>query len=133
MHLNNYFGDSYDIVKQSLIRWLAPLGEWSAHPMFTETVQPEHATSFERFLGVRLLSNDVLCADTNRYAYFACAAQSGNLFLDPRAVLFAEMENRILGGIITIGWQENGKPVELKVNEKAFDEHDGFLAARVGG
>jgi hypothetical protein len=48
--------------------------------------------------------------------------RSGNLFLDPRAVLFAEMENRILGGIITIGWQENGKPVELKVNEKAFDE-----------
>ena len=48
--------------------------------------------------------------------------QSGNLFLDPRAVLFAEMENRILGGIFTIGWQENDKPVELKVNEKAFDE-----------
>jgi len=47
---------------------------------------------------------------------------SGNLFLDPRAVLFAEMENQILGGIITIGWQENGKPLELKVNAKAFDE-----------
>ena len=48
--------------------------------------------------------------------------RSGNLFLDPRAVLFAEMENQILGGIITIGWQENGKPLELKVNAKAFDE-----------
>jgi hypothetical protein len=48
--------------------------------------------------------------------------QSGNLFLDPRAVLIAEMENRILGGIITIGWQENGKPVELKVNGNAFEE-----------
>lgn len=47
---------------------------------------------------------------------------SGNLFLDPRAVLFAEMENQILGGIITIGWQENGKPLELKVNVKPFEE-----------
>ena len=48
--------------------------------------------------------------------------RSGNLFLDPRVVLFAEMENQILGGIITIGWQENGKPVELKVNAQVFDE-----------
>jgi hypothetical protein len=47
---------------------------------------------------------------------------SGNLFLDPRFVLFAEMENQILGGIITIGWQENDKPVELKVNGKVFEE-----------
>ena len=47
---------------------------------------------------------------------------SGNLFLDPRAVLFAEMENHILGGIIAIGWHENGNPVELKVNGNAFDE-----------
>jgi len=37
-------------------------------------------------------------------------------------ILFAEMENQILGGVITIGWQENGKPVELKVNGKAFEE-----------
>ncbi len=48
--------------------------------------------------------------------------RSGNLFLDPRAVLCAEMENRILGGVITIGWQENGKALELKVSDKAFDE-----------
>jgi hypothetical protein len=48
--------------------------------------------------------------------------RSGNLFLDPRAVLFAEMENQILGGMIIVGWQENGKPVEIKVNAKAFDE-----------
>ncbi|MSM41113.1 MAG: hypothetical protein GJT30_15970 [Geobacter sp.] len=48
--------------------------------------------------------------------------QSGNLFLDPRAVLFAEMENQLLGGIVTIGFQENGKPVELKVGGKVFDD-----------
>lgn len=32
MHVR-YFGDSYDIVKQSLLRWLAPLGPWAAHPI----------------------------------------------------------------------------------------------------
>lgn len=48
--------------------------------------------------------------------------QSGNLLLDPGAVLFAEMENQFLGGVVTIGYGENGKPVELKVGGKAFNE-----------
>ncbi|GEM_PF-927482 len=48
--------------------------------------------------------------------------QSGNLLLDPRAVLFAEMENQFLGGVVTVGYGENGKPVELKVGGKAFNE-----------
>jgi hypothetical protein len=46
--------------------------------------------------------------------------QSGNLLIDPAAVLFAEMENQFLGGIVTIGFQDNGKPVELKVSGKVF-------------
>lgn len=48
--------------------------------------------------------------------------QSGNLLIDPGCVLFAEMEHEMLGGIITIGFQDNGKPVELKVSGKAFAE-----------
>jgi hypothetical protein len=48
--------------------------------------------------------------------------QSGNLLLDPAAVLYAEMENQFLGGIVTIGFQDNGKPVELKLGGKAFNE-----------
>jgi hypothetical protein len=47
---------------------------------------------------------------------------SGNLLLDPAAVLYAEMENQFLGGIVTIGFQDNGNPVELKLNGKAFNE-----------
>lgn len=53
--------------------------------------------------------------------------QSGNLLLDPAAVIFAEMENQFLGGVVTIGYQDNGKPVELKVNGKAFNELCGWL------
>ena len=48
--------------------------------------------------------------------------QSGNLLLDPAAVQFAEMENQLLGGLVTIGYGDNNKPVELKVNGKAFSE-----------
>jgi len=54
--------------------------------------------------------------------------QSGNLLLDPGAVLFAEMENQFLGGVVTIGYGENGKPVELKVGGKAFNELCGWLS-----
>lgn len=54
--------------------------------------------------------------------------QSGNLLLDPGAVLFAEMENQFLGGVVTIGYGENGRPVELKVGGKAFNELCGWLS-----
>ena len=47
--------------------------------------------------------------------------QSGRLYLDPKAVLFAEMEHELVGGIVTIGYQENDKPVELKVSATAFE------------
>lgn len=47
---------------------------------------------------------------------------SGKLCLDPKAVLFAEMEHELVGGIVTIGYQDNGKPVELKVSGTAFGE-----------
>lgn len=46
----------------------------------------------------------------------------GNLLLDPRTVLFAEMENELLGGVVTVGYQENNKPLEFKVPGKAFGE-----------
>ena len=48
--------------------------------------------------------------------------QSGKLYLDPKAIIFAEMEHELVGGLVTIGYQDNGKPVEMKVNGKAFEE-----------
>lgn len=79
----SYFGDSHDIVKQSLLRWLRPFGEWSVHPMFTETVSASDVSIFERFLDARVISTDVLTNKTDRSAYFSCACSCGNLFLDP--------------------------------------------------
>jgi hypothetical protein len=58
--------------------------------------------------------------------------QSGNLLLNPATVLFAEMENQFLGGVVTIGFQDNGKPVELKLGGKAFNELCGILSSPHG-
>jgi hypothetical protein len=78
-----HLGDSYDIVKQSFLRWLAPLGEWSVHPMFTESVAQSQAELFAAFLGARLLSIAVLTPTTDRSKYLACNPSCRNLFLDP--------------------------------------------------
>lgn len=78
-----YLGDSYDIVKQSLIRWLRPFGTWSVLPLFTEPVTSEDVAALEAFLGAKVICSDVLTASTDRAAYFACARSCGNLLLDP--------------------------------------------------
>lgn len=79
-----FLGDSYDIVKQSLLRWLATSGAWAAQPMFTEEVTTESAEAFAQLLGVPLLSRDVLTQTTDRASYFRSAHSCAqHLFLDP--------------------------------------------------
>lgn len=70
------------------------------------------------FKKVTRAEQDAFVADLVKRGF----VQSGNLLMDPAAVLFAEMEHELLGGIVTIGYQDNGKPVELKVSGKAFSE-----------
>ena len=85
MHLDKWFGDSYDIVKQSILRWLSSCGEWQVHPMFTPPVDPRRAEDFERFLGVPLVSTKTLNEHSGRDAFLAPARScAGHLFLDPR-------------------------------------------------
>jgi hypothetical protein len=79
----HYFGDSYDVVKQSLLRWLSTFGEWSVHPMFTEMVSGTDVAAFEVLLNAKIVSTEVLTRETDRSAYFACATSCGHLFLDP--------------------------------------------------
>ena len=78
-----YFGDSYDIVKKSLIRWLGEFGPWVTHPMFTEDISPEEAKAFSRLIGTPLLCAERLNSKTNRAEYFSSCNDVGNLFLDP--------------------------------------------------
>ena len=80
----SYLGDSYDIVKQSLLRWLGNVGDWSTHPMFTEQVTAKQADDFAHLIGTRLLSAEPLTNETNRSAYLSPANECGtNIFLDP--------------------------------------------------
>ena len=78
-----YFGDSYDIVKKSMIHWLSEFGPWVTHPMFTESVKSEEAIAFSRLLGTPLLSTETLTAQTDRSEYFSSCRAAGHLFLDP--------------------------------------------------
>ncbi len=77
-------GDSYDIVKQSLLRWLGTFGEWKVHPMFTdEEIPDDKVKEFERLLGTKVISRERLKSDSDRLAYFSCATGCDCLFLDP--------------------------------------------------
>jgi hypothetical protein len=78
-----YFGDSYDIVKRSLIGWLSGFEPWVTHPMFTERVTSEDAKALSRMLGTPLLTSEVLTAEANRPGYFLSCRKAGSLFLDP--------------------------------------------------
>jgi hypothetical protein len=78
-----FFGDSYDIVKQSLLRWLHGFGEWSVHPMFTEVAPADKVSVFESFLDAHVVSTETLTLNTDRLAYFERASSCGHLFLDP--------------------------------------------------
>ena len=78
-----HFGDSYDIVKRSLLEWLTPFGPWAIHPMFTHDTSDDEADAFSRFLGIPLVSREVLRTGCDREQYFALCARCHNLFLDP--------------------------------------------------
>jgi len=82
-----YLGDSYDVVKQSLLRWLHVFGAWSVLPMFTETVTAEEVEQYALFLGASVVSASVLTSVTDRTAYFLPAAGCGHLLLDPNTGL----------------------------------------------
>lgn len=80
----DFFGDSYDIVKHTLLEWLGELGNWQAHPMFTETWEKHEAEAFSRLLGVPLVSRELLGPKSNRGEYFEDAEKCpDHLLLDP--------------------------------------------------
>ncbi|MHB8810331.1 MAG: hypothetical protein ACYC9M_10005 [Desulfobulbaceae bacterium] len=78
-----YLGDSYDVVKHAMLGWLAPLGAWFVHPMFSEIVTQVDCKAYEDLLGIPSISTTVLTVNTNRRDYFSCAEKCDHLFLDP--------------------------------------------------
>ncbi len=82
-----WFGDSYDIVKRSLLRWLSECGTWAVHPMFRNSVCQAFAEEFSSFLKVPLVTTSpVPKKQSERESYFECAiawCSTDHLFLDP--------------------------------------------------
>jgi hypothetical protein len=60
MHVR-FLGDSFDIVKQSLLRCLAQCGPWSAHPMFTVEATVDQGDVYSQLLGVPLITPATKC------------------------------------------------------------------------
>ena len=80
------FGDSYDIVKRSLLQWLSECGTWSVHPMFSVSTPHGFAEQFASFLGVQLVTTNPVPARPGREGYFEEAKEwtsTDHLFLDP--------------------------------------------------
>lgn len=83
-----FLGDSYDIVKRSLLIALSDLGPWVMHPMLTDRADAEHGiAALERMMGVRSISTDVLTKGVDRESFFASALSAGHLFIDPNTGL----------------------------------------------
>jgi hypothetical protein len=78
-----YLGDSYDIVKQSMLRWLDVFGAWTVHPMFTEATTADEVNTFQFLLNAKVISKEVLTLESNRVKFFECCKSAQNLFLDP--------------------------------------------------
>ena len=102
MRLDKWFGDSYDIVKQSLLRWLCSCGEWQAHPMFRKSVDPRRADEFERFLGVDLVSKEAISRRRDRDSFIDQAKKcQSHLFLDPDTGLRLKSDGATLKHVTT--------------------------------
>ena len=85
---SDFLGDSYDLVKRFFIHSLASFGAWAVHPMLTEDQErfgEQQIAVYQSLLGgIRIVSHQVLHADTNREDYFApCMKHDGPLLLDP--------------------------------------------------
>jgi len=79
-----FLGDSFDIVKRSLLEWLGVLGAWSVFPMFTDDWPEDQLQIYRRILQVDLVSHEKLTRMTDRKAFFSKAYNcSTHLFLDP--------------------------------------------------
>ena len=77
-----HFGDTYDFVKNSFLRWLSPCGRWFVHPMFTDPDPTHYAADYCRLLGVRAVTYETF-RRIDRDAWIAAGNACGShLFLD---------------------------------------------------
>ena len=78
-----YFGDSYDLAKQFLMRCLAPDEPWGIIPMFTDEWNPGQIASFEGLLGGTVLIPDCIHGTRHRQQVTSAGSWDGHVFIDP--------------------------------------------------
>ena len=79
-----HFGDTYDIVKRSILQSLSPCGGWFVHPMFTDRDPKHYAKSYCRFLGIPPVTAKTFSQSSKRSLWIAEGnACQGHLFVDP--------------------------------------------------
>lgn len=78
-----YLGDSYDLVKHTLLRWLKPLGDWAVHPMFRATFDEAFVSAYERLIGVPTITQEPIPRGGRRLEHLHLADAYGNVLFDP--------------------------------------------------
>ena len=78
-----HLGDSYDLVKRSLLACLEELGLWHVHPMFTAAFNPGEIKCYQDLLGVPLITSEPLPIRPKREAHIELAHVHGHVLFDP--------------------------------------------------
>jgi hypothetical protein len=79
----SFFGDSYDIVKHTLLRWLQPLGPWVAHPMFRSHFSGTFIDAYETLIDVPLITREPIPIGRRRGDHLDQANTHKNVLFDP--------------------------------------------------
>ena len=97
-----FFGDSYDIVKQSVMRWLADYGPWAVHPMFTDEDPGHYAKDYCRLLDVSAVSKMSIKGVRRPNWLAACDRWQDSLFLDPDKGLVVDKPGGLNNKLLTV-------------------------------
>lgn len=88
------FGDSYDLVKRSLLLCLSDFGEWSVLPMFTDKNPRLYAEDYCHLLGVTAVSTERLTSSSRTHLIEVASKTQDHLFLDPDTGLRLEQPDK---------------------------------------
>lgn len=78
-----YLGDSYDLVKHTLLRWLGPLGDWALHPMFRFDFGEAFVHAYEGLIGVPTITREPIPRGHKRIGHLHLADDFAHVLFDP--------------------------------------------------
>ena len=79
----DFLGDSYDLVKRTLLVLLGQFGEWQIHPMFRFAFDPLFIDAYEALVGAGTLTHAPIPFGEQRHAHLHLADAVTNVLFDP--------------------------------------------------